>query len=293
MLYFVSTSLPMNLSEIGYYLRHTGILFYTSLLLFTLFLTLQAAIWVSILNDFGRQLSLRQGLLIYINSQFAKYIPGGFWNYAGRVVLASREGVRMSTQMAAIFYENILIVLAAGFYSLYLLLKLKVNPMYIIALFVVILIPLYFFSHKGTEWIGKLGRWLERKLPKLYISGPDVRLSRISWAKHLFYYLMSHLIMGISFWLLVKSFHVQSIGILYAAGTFSSAWLLGLLSPLPGGIGLREGFLAYFLSFQMDMQTALQISIIARIWNILGELLFLVIINVFDFTRKRMRLYET
>jgi hypothetical protein len=80
-LYFIITGIPLKSGQIGDYLLHTGGFFYTSLLLFTLFLVLQAAIWVIILNDSGRKLRLMRGLSIYINTQFAKYIPGGFWNY--------------------------------------------------------------------------------------------------------------------------------------------------------------------------------------------------------------------
>jgi uncharacterized membrane protein YbhN (UPF0104 family) len=96
--------------------------------------------------------------------------------------------------------------------------------------------------------------------------------------------------MGIAFWLLIRSFHLYNISIFYAAGTFASAWLLGLLSPLPGGIGIREGFLVYFLSFQMDAETALQISVIARIWNVMSEVLFFMGMNAVQYITQRMRL---
>lgn len=282
----------MNPSDIGRYLLHTGMLFYTSLLLFTLFLMLQAAIWLKILNDSGCRLSLRKGLLIYINSQFAKYIPGGFWSYAGRIVLASREGVNLNIQMAAIFNENLLLVLAAAVYSLFLLLYLNVLPFYVLLLFVAALVFVYVYFQKVSVWVGKAGGWAVRKFKFRGISGPSVHLSRKSFFLYLGYFLISHLIMGISFWLLIRSFHGENVSILYAAGTFTSSWLLGLLSPLPGGIGVREGFLVYFLSFRIDAQTALQISVIARIWNIMGEVLFFVVMNAVEFTRKRMKQYE-
>jgi glycosyltransferase 2 family protein len=295
-LHFAVTSISMNPRDIGRYLLHTGLLFYASLILFTFFLALQAAIWVKILNDSGRLLSLRKGLLVYTNSQFAKYIPGGFWNYAGRIVLGSREGVCVNIQITSIFYENILLVLAAAIYTLFLLLYLNVIPFYVLPLFGAALVLAYIYFQKISDWVGEAGGWAVRRFKFLLklkrLSGPAIYLSRKSFFLYLGYFLLSHLIMGISFWLLIRSFHKENISILYAAGTFAASWLLGLVSPLPGGIGVREGFLVYFLSFRMDAQTALQISVIARIWNIMSEMLFFVVMNAFEFTRKRLKPYE-
>jgi uncharacterized membrane protein YbhN (UPF0104 family) len=252
-------------------------------------LVLQAAIWVIILNDSGRKLRLMRGLSIYINTQFAKYIPGGFWNYAGRVMLTSREGVSLNVQMTTIFYENILLVLAASIYSLLLLVYLGVLHLYVFVLFLVVLGGSYFFYSSATKGMQKSVQWILQKLPWKKFSGPDSLLARNHFFKYLLYFLISHFVMGIAFWLLIRSFHLSNIGIFYAAGTFASAWLLGLLSPLPGGIGIREGFLVYFLSFQMDAATALQISVIARIWNVMSEVLFFMCMNAVQYITQRMR----
>ncbi|QGQ99564.1 hypothetical protein EHS13_34240 [Paenibacillus psychroresistens] len=289
-LYFIVTGIPLNAAQIGDYLLHTGAYFYASLLLFSFFLVLQASIWVIILNDSGRQLGLVKGLMIYINTQFAKYIPGGFWNYAGRVVLTSREGVGLSIQMTTIFYENILIVLAASIYSLVLLVYLGVLQLYVFLLFLAALGVAYLFYTKVTNSLQLSVRWVLQKLHWKKFSGPGSLLTRNHFYQYLLYFLSSHLVMGLAFWLLIRSFHLYNIGIFYAAGTFASAWLLGLLSPLPGGIGIREGFLVYFLSFQMDPEIALQISVIARIWNVLSEVLFFMGMNAIHYVTQRMRL---
>lgn len=298
MLYFAYRTIPMNPREIVCYLLHTGVFFYVSLSLFTLFLAVQASIWLQILNDPVRQLSLHKGLLIYTSSQFGKYIPGGIWNLAGRVVMASREGVPVNAQIAAIVYENVLLVVAAAVYALILLVDLHAIPVYVCFLFAALLAITYLYFPKVSEWTeAACGRLLGKFKPGALskrLAGPLAPLSRNRFFRYLGYYLASHLIMGISFWLLLRSFHILDVSVLYASGTFAASWLLGLLSPLPGGIGVREGFLVYFLSFRMDASTALQISIIARIWNILSEVLLYVAVQTVQFTRKkRMNPYET
>ncbi len=282
----------MKPGEIWRYLLHTGPVFYTSLALFTCFLMFQSAIWLAILNDGGRQLSMFKGLYIYNRSQFGKYIPGGFWNYAGRIVMASREGVGMAPQLSAIFYEHVLLILAAAIYSLILLLILKVLPWYGLVLFVIAMGLVYGFYPQVSKGIARGAGWFIRKFKIKNFSAPAKLMTRKSFFLYLGYYLLSHMVMGVAFWLLIRSFDVPSVGLMYAAGTFACAWLLGLLSPLPGGLGIREGFLVYFLSFHMDAATALHISIISRIWNILSEALFFAVMQAVHFTRKRMKVYE-
>jgi glycosyltransferase 2 family protein len=304
-IYFAASSVRLKPAQLLDYFQHAGSLFYVSLLLFTVFLLLQALIWTAILNDSRTHLSYFDGLLVYINSQFAKYLPGGFWNYAGRVVLASRKGVPLDVQMSAIVYENVLLVLAASMYAVILLIDLGKIPIYLCAVLAMLLPLLYtFFDHVSIA-VSRLLRSLMRqlishRLTKRFAARFSVTLERplFTLAKNHFflylgYFVFSHFIMGLSFWLLMKSFHIAHVGIFYAAGTYACAWLLGLLSPLPGGMGVREGFLVYFLSFQTDAVTALHLSVVARIWNIAGELLFWVLMNAVNYiTKKRMRPHD-
>jgi uncharacterized protein (TIRG00374 family) len=93
--------------------------------------------------------------------------------------------------------------------------------------------------------------------------------------------------MGLSYMLLLRSFHVDNVGLLYATGTFALAWILGILSPIPGGLGVREFVMILLLkNLGVDALLATQISVITRIWNVLGELIFFMIINLIERVRK-------
>lgn len=95
--------------------------------------------------------------------------------------------------------------------------------------------------------------------------------------------------MGIAFWMLSNSFGAGRIGIFYAASTFATSWLLGLLSPLPGGLGVREGFSVYFLSHKLGAESALHISIIARLWNMMAEITFWTLIQMASRLARKVR----
>ncbi|AZN39059.1 lysylphosphatidylglycerol synthase domain-containing protein [Paenibacillus albus] len=313
--FFIVRNIPLKLSDITSFLLKANVEFYASLALFALFLMLQAGIWVMIVNAVGKEgrrsgegsglLRLLPGLQIFINSQFAKYIPGGFWNYAGRIVLASRAGVPLNVQFSAIIYENVLLVSAALIYALMLAVTLG-TPLQLVLLGVVVGGALiYFYYPRVAAWTGRMferaSKWklLQRAIARF--SGPfgDNRLSeakavltRNQFFGYLACFLGSHFIMGIAFWMLTSSFSGERIGLFYAAGTFATSWLLGLFSPLPGGLGVREGFLVYFLSLKLGADVALHISVIARLWNIMAEVAFWAVIQSLTYLKRKVKVYE-
>ncbi|CAM3681054.1 lysylphosphatidylglycerol synthase transmembrane domain-containing protein [Marinicrinis lubricantis] len=278
--YFLFTHMNMKLSDIWRFLLNANRWFYLSLIVFTIFLVMQAWNWVQILNHPGRLIAQTRGLLIYINSQFAKYIPGGVWNYVGRVYMTSQAGVAIPHQMLTLFYENVLLVLAAAVYAVYLLYLLNMLTLTGLILSAAAFVLFYIFYTPLTGWTEKQLRRF-KKFKNLQLSLP-----RKSFFTFLGYFLVSHFIMGLAYWMLLKSFGLQDVSLFYAAGTFALAWLVGLMSPLPGGIGVREGFLIYLLQFQVPLDLATQISIITRIWNIISELLFFILMNGFALLKK-------
>lgn len=315
--FFVVRNVPLKLADIESFLAHANVQFYSSMLVFAFFLMLQAAIWVLIVNATGAEAVKRQagvklrlldGLRMFIDSQFAKYLPGGFWNYAGRVVLATRAGVPLDAQLASIVYENILLVSAALSYALILLVSLNIAPLVCIAAVLAVFALAYIYYDKGTARIRTLfvraSRWkaLQRIVGKLMASigngkaaaesGLDAGLTRNQFFGYLVCFLGSHFVMGIAFWMLTNSFGRGDIGLLYAAGTFATSWLLGLFSPLPGGLGVREGFLVYFLSLKLGAETAIYISVIARLWNMMAEIMFWAIVRAVSYSARRVKSYD-
>ncbi|MGO4497708.1 hypothetical protein AB4114_17665 [Paenibacillus sp. 2RAB27] len=165
--YFALRSLPLQGADLVAFLKRADYRFYLSMILFAVFLMLQASIWVLIVNGVGmgiaqagnsHKLSLLSGLRIFLDSQFAKYIPGGIWNYAGRIVLATRAGVPLAAQFAAILYENILLVFAALSYALLLAMNLVAKPTPILLSMLTAVAGVYVCYARIVAWINRLIR---------------------------------------------------------------------------------------------------------------------------------------
>ncbi|MEX2414535.1 MAG: lysylphosphatidylglycerol synthase domain-containing protein [Paenibacillaceae bacterium] len=284
-LYFIGRFLWIDRVQIVQYFEHVGFIFYGSVLALSIFLFIQAWIWSGLLNTPIRQLGIFRGTTIYVNSQFAKYLPGAIWNLVGRMMLAGKYGATFSAQVKSIYYENVLLAAVAGTYGLLLFVKLEfvVWPVLIALCMAVWIIYRYY---------DVIGGWIERFIHRHVSKLAQVKLifPRSAFFASFLYYLVSHLFMGIAFWLLLLSFGVSNIDMIEAAGIYALAWLLGLASPLPGGLGLREGALTFLLALQIDWELAYRVAIIARLWSLLAEILIFCVLNVADYIGRRVRL---
>jgi hypothetical protein len=81
---------------------------------------------------------------------------------------------------------------------------------------------------------------------------------------------------GIGFFLLIRSFYEIEIAQWpFFWGIYTLAWMVGFLSLLtPGGLGVREGIMTFFLSLYMPVSMAIIVALLARVWNTIAELAF-------------------
>jgi uncharacterized membrane protein YbhN (UPF0104 family) len=280
-IYFIGRLIWIDRIEIILYFKNAKPLFYYSVAALSTFLCIQAWIWLNLLNSPDRQIGTFRGITVYVYSQFAKYLPGAVWNLVGRMMLAQKHGATRVSQLRSIYYENVLLVCVALVYGIFLFEKLNVIGWPIFLLFCALIGLFYLFYNTGMRWSDRV---MHRFWPKLL--NTQLQYPRRKFFSYFLYYMVSHLVMGFAFWLLLRSFGVVNVDIWEATGTFALAWLLGLISPLPGGIGLREGAITYLLSLQMDLELAYRIAIIARLWSLFAEILLFGILRAIDYILK-------
>ncbi|GAB2720095.1 lysylphosphatidylglycerol synthase domain-containing protein [Paenibacillus thermoaerophilus] len=282
--YFMYRNIRMTPLELWNYLRKVTGEYYGGIAVFLVFLVLQAGLWIALLNrGKGAALPLTKGLMIYTNSMFAKYLPGGFWNFVGRVYMTRKEGVAMDRQISVLVYENFFLALVSLLYAAVLMASVGWIPGWTLLLVGLLLVGMYVFYKPVASFMEKLTNKYGAKL-----GGVKLDMPRQPFFLYLGGYLLNHFLQGCAFWLLLQSFGIDSVSVIEASGMFALAWLLGVVSPLPGGIGIREGALALLLATQMDLATATQMSIMTRIWNLFGEIALYVMVNSIYFVRKRL-----
>ena len=197
---------------------------------------------------------------------FTKYIPGRVWTILGRAAILKNED-RELKRLSFISFKEQLIYLCLGFViSIYPVLKTeKIKEYAWIIIIITGLLFLLLFSAR-----------LQRLFEKIWnrIFNRDLNLPKISMKE---FAQLSGVI--IAWWFLwIAGFYFLLISItgfvpFYYAFAFPLSVVLGLISIIfPGGIGVREGAISLFLiSNGINVEIAVTISIVARIWFLTGE----------------------
>ena len=100
-----------NLSALDWKLDYVW--FAVSLLLVSMAVLSLAVWWTLSIRLLGGQLGWKRGARIWAFAQLAKYLPGGIWNYASRVVACDRVGISKSRATLSLVIETVLRIQSA------------------------------------------------------------------------------------------------------------------------------------------------------------------------------------
>lgn len=225
-------------------------------------------------RELGYPLKIGHVYRIWYLSQIGKYIPGGVWLFAARVVWYRRLGMPTLIASAAAIWEvlsTIITGLLIGVASIVLIsdrdLALTISGLafVLVAGIVVSVLPAAWQIMAGFKLPGaqrmltvlsELGAGRYRLLAQL--SG----LSLVVW-----------LVTGIGFYVLVAALvDVQNLTLWYAIVTFAVSWTIGFLVIIaPTGLGAREAMIALFLTPIYGFSLAFSIALLARLWWVVAE----------------------
>jgi uncharacterized membrane protein YbhN (UPF0104 family) len=215
---------------------------------------LLAVAWKDILRHFGISVKKKWAIKTYGISQLAKYIPGNIFHIAGRQAIAMAAGYPSKRVLKSNVYELVLIALA-GSTSIFLIIPLILptvsqfagiilTALSIIVTFIVIKI---FFS---------------KQLSYAFL----LQLLFLSTSAIIFTFILTE----ISF-----KDPIQPSHYIYIFGTYTIAWLAGLVTPgAPAGVGIRELVIVFFLQSIIPESELLIAVVLGRFVTVIGDVIF-------------------
>ncbi|HEY53074.1 MAG TPA: hypothetical protein G4N94_06420 [Caldilineae bacterium] len=242
-----------------------------SLVVLMVELFLVSTIWWRALTLVGKPIPWRRGTAIWWQAQIARYIPGGVWDVAGRLVLGRRAGVDKRRMSASVGLEMGLQVLSASLFLLVALLfgadaSVRAYWPFILLIIVgslLILTPPVFSA---------LINW------GLNILHRQPLILNITYGNLILLFLLriiAHGALGLAFFLFARG--LSSIPWSQAPlmiSAYVGAWLIGYLAVfVPTGIGVREGALVLLLGPQFPFGLATASAIGFRVWIAVRDLL--------------------
>ncbi len=243
-----------------------------SFLILLAYLVLRVYIWQVMLHKMKVSLGFRTCLKISFLSTMGKYLPGKVWVVVGKVYLAGKEGIPKPIALASAVLEGVLELTASiVFFLVFLttrpgLTALSTNLLYILIGAVVVglimLHPAVFYALTNAVL-----RWMKKDTVHAAIGYTGMI--------HLFsYYVLLVLVQGVAFYFFINAICFLPLSTLFGlSASVAAAGALGTLSIFaPSGLGVREGVLALLLTTYVVSPVAVLISLLARLWVTLGEL---------------------
>lgn len=239
--------------------------------------------WRLILKTLGCELPTHRAIRVWFISSLSRYIPGGVWPYASRVVLAKEEGVDVVTASVSLYLETLLLAtssMAVGLLALVGGVGWPIHPLLVAAIFLALALPF----HPGV--LRLLG-----KLPgRVGMAMQQVRLPKMRHTIVLYiYYLIFWVMFGAVFVCFVSAIHPISPEYWIPVGaSLAFGFFVGFIFIFaPGGIGVRESALYLLLLPFIPHAASLLVSIGSRLWLMAAEATTLAFVLLYGVLRAR------
>lgn len=288
--FFLVRTVVRNWQEVAAYdWRFNPWLLAASLLLLGGTIFYMIVLWRWLLVRLGARIKLGAAVRIFSISSLGRYLPGKVWQVVGMVYLGHREGVRAEAGVWAALLAQILAVLS-GFLVAVGALFIEQERMLAVLLeraglesislwwMVIPVAGILVLIHprileRLTNWLLKL---LKREPIKFNLSYPGLLVFFLL-------YIISWLAYGTAFFLFLASVNPLPLtDWVVVTGGFTGAYIVGLLAIfVPGGLGVREGILAVFLTSIVGPGVAVALSFGQRLWFTAVELTFVLISAIF------------
>ena len=271
--YFWGRSLWANWSDLSSYQWHFQPRFlWASMAILLVHIFLLAQIWRWTLGYLGLRRPWVETTRIWALSQIARYLPGGVWDIAGRLVMASQAGYPRTTVSVSILLEMVLQTVSAVIVFLISLLFWPDMTIARSALWAVPLIPaglILLHPRLLNAILARVARLMKAEFRPLPLRYQDVFAL-------LLIHLGARVLIGTGFYLFALAVYPWGLeGWPIAVGIFAAAWVVGFLVIfVPMGLGVREGVMTFLLGAYLPVVPASVIAIGFRIWIALRDIIF-------------------
>jgi uncharacterized membrane protein YbhN (UPF0104 family) len=230
--------------------------------------------WMRILAEWNIHISYPAALRAEMVSMLAKYVPGGVWTPAARVVAARRAGIEDAALVTISILVEAGISAVAGVIVFVVSLAwvdgvdAPIAPLVAFAVVVTALLHPRIFRPLAARILRKLGR------PPL----PEFRTSTM--LALLLFYCGTWVIGGAALWLLLRSVgaHPSPETIVFLGGTAAVGAIVAVLAVFaPSGLGPREASMYGLMLAIVGAGAALGATVLNRVAITLVEILLLVV----------------
>ena len=247
-------------------------------------------VWTWILRELDQSVNNSQLIQVYLQTNIAKYIPGNFWHYYGRISAAKNAGIAASAATLSVLLEPLLMAASALMVVLLASLLIGANnhtdvqALPILGLMTVLIAIHPWFLNLAVSFLGRLKAKNNKNVVPVGATrrvtptkGSTSSSNQIGIKHYLLRPLLGELgflgLRSAGFLLTLLAFSPLELGqIPLLLKTFGLAWLLGVIVPgAPGGLGVFEATAIALLRQHFAPGILLSAIALYRLVSILAE----------------------
>ncbi len=225
--------------------------------------------WTYLLWRMEKGPGRREYLNAHMVSALARYIPGGIWSIVGKAYFCNQKGVSKQATTVSIILEYVFQIVSSGLFFVLLIPFLFQTGMQTALIAVCVIgigVVLVFLPNCINLGIKILAKILKKDCG-------EITLRRSFVYRILLQYTGAWVVTGIGLIILVAAFSsIDFLQGIVLVLSYPVSWVVGFISPLPNGMGIREAILRILLGDSQAHELVLLIVVTSRIWTILGEI---------------------
>lgn len=237
-------------------------------------------VWKFLIRSMGEKINTLSALRTWFISNLGRYVPGKVLQFAGLVYFARKEGVDGKIAIQSVLYSQITANGLGLLMGLSLLTIKSTSAKFPNSFHVtLILIAIFLFVLWFPSFFLRSSNYFLTKFNKQTI---EQSLSRKHYLIYLLLQIVNWMLMSVSFILLINAYTGLSVtGNPEVLFILPLSWTIGLIALFaPGGLGVREGAMSYWLSNFIPIHYALVLPWIYRIMITLTEIILTLIFTL-------------
>lgn len=208
-----------------------------------------------------------QSFSIYNITQLGKYIPGSIWQFVGKIGMYKSAGLDNKTIRDTILLETFWVVFSAFIFGLLLISFTQYQLLITLTKKIPLIILLAIL---GTTLFLLLLPQLNHHRKRLHDYCRRLLFTPLSFITALLIWL----VLGFAFWITLTPFSASEIGLVFIIGLYAFSYAIGFAVPFaPAGIGIRESVLVLGLAPFLDINTAIILAALNRVFYIFIEII--------------------
>lgn len=258
-----------NIQTIGFSFNGYSLV---SLILFVLAVLCSGILWGQIVRKLGMKISDIEAMRVHTSSWLLKYIPGQAGSFINKLAWGTKNGHSKKVTTISFIYENVFLLLASLALSIPIIVLSFKDVSDNTSMFLPLLLGLLIIPALNKKVFYSIFNYVFKRFRNQTIDS-EYFFGTKDLVEFFVKFLLPRIITGAGFVFVAASFLQVTPDMYIGLGSaYILAGIVGILAIfVPSGLGVREAVIVLLVSHYFSTETAVALSLIARLYSTIAD----------------------